>query len=177
MAMLEDLIGQYGYIALFFLLAVGIVGLPVPDELLMTFVGYLTSIGTLNYYLSVVVSFLGAMSGMIVSYLLGRKVGKPLLWRYGKWIKLTPDKLDRVETWFNRYGPWTVSFGYFIPGIRHLTCYLSGTIGMRARKYLLFAGMGALFWCVLFITLGYMLGYGIEAVTEDPIMPPDVPLP
>lgn len=158
------MIGQYGYIALYVLLALGIVGIPVPDELLLTFIGYLTSIGIFNFPAAVTVSLLGAMTGMLVSYWLGRKLGKPVLWKYGKWIKLTPKRLKKAETWFHRYGPWTISFGYFIPGIRHLTCYLSGVSGMSQRKYLLFAGAGALFWCLFFITLGYFAGYHFDFI-------------
>jgi len=158
MTFVQDMIMQYGYIALFLCLALGIVGLPIPDELLMTFVGYLASIGFMSMPGSVAVSFLGAMSGMMVSYTLGRKFGKPLLWRYGKWLRLTPPRLEKAETWFNRYGPWTVGFGYFIPGIRHLTCYLSGVSAMKPGKYFIFAGAGALIWCTLFILIGYFVG-------------------
>lgn len=140
------------------LLALGIVGIPVPDELLLTFVGYLTSLGTFAFPLAVAVSLMGAMTGMLVSYWAGRKLGKPALRKYGKWIKLTPRRLRKVERWFCRYGPWTISIGYFIPGIRHLTCYLSGVSGMSQRKYLAYAGVGALLWCLCFITLGYFVG-------------------
>ncbi|GIP32129.1 DedA family protein [Paenibacillus sp. J2TS4] len=162
MEFVQEMIAQYGYIALYFLLALGIIGLPIPDEVLMTFVGYLASIGIFGYSAAVSVSLLGAMSGMILSYELGRKIGKPLIWKYGKWLLLTPERLEKAEGWFNRYGLWTVSFGYFIPGIRHLTCYLSGISGIERRKYWLFAGAGALVWCVLFITLGYFIGVQFE---------------
>ncbi|GAA3404166.1 DedA family protein [Paenibacillus hodogayensis] len=158
MSFVQDMIAQYGYLALYLLLALGIVGIPVPDELLLTFVGYLASLGMFDYSLSVGVSLMGAMTGMMVSYWAGRRLGKPALRKYGKWVKLTPKRLRKAERWFRRYGPWTVSFGYFIPGIRHLTCYLSGVSGMTQRKYLLYAGFGALFWCLFFITLGYFVG-------------------
>jgi len=158
MSFVLDLIAQYGYIALYILLALGIVGIPVPDEILLTFVGYLSSLGIFDYPTAVAVSLLGAMTGMVFSYWAGRKLGKPVLRKYGKWVKLTPRRLRKAERWFRRYGPWTISFGYFIPGIRHLTCYLSGVSGMNQRKYLAFAGFGALFWCLFFITLGYFVG-------------------
>ncbi|TMV46586.1 DedA family protein [Paenibacillus mesophilus] len=158
MSFVQEMIAQYGYTALYVLLALGIVGIPIPDELLMTFVGYLTSLDLLDYPIALTVSFMGAMTGMTCSYWAGRHFGKPLLWKYGKWVKLTPKRLGKAEKWFNRYGLWTVSFGYFIPGIRHLICYLSGVSGMNQRKYLLYAGFGALFWCLCFITLGYFVG-------------------
>jgi len=159
MVQIEEIISQYGYYAIFSLLALGIIGLPVPDEVLLTFVGYLVNSKVLSAVGAVSVSFCGAMSGMLISYMLGRKVGKPLLWKYGKWIKLTPARLDKVERWFDKFGPWTIVFGYYIPGIRHLTCYMSGVSGISLRKYLLYAGGGALLWVIIFITLGYFIGY------------------
>jgi len=161
---LEQLLLHYGYAMLFGLLAVGIVGIPVPDEILMTFVGYWTSVGTFSYTLSILVSFAGAMTGMIVSYTLGRRVGKPFLWRYGKWIKLTPERLEKAEGWFHKYGLWTVSFGYFVPGVRHFTCYLAGVSAVKFWRYLLYAGTGALLWCTTFITLGHFIGASLLAL-------------
>ncbi len=158
MQMAQELISHYGYAAIFCLLALGIVGLPVPDEVLMTFVGYLASLYVLKLPLAMIVAFSGALCGMLLSYMIGRKFGRPLIHRYGRWVKLTPKRLERVERWFNRYGLWTIVFGYFIPGVRHLTCYLSGISGVRARTYMLFAGAGALLWSTVFIIMGYFLG-------------------
>lgn len=163
---LQELIVRYGYFAMYALLAVGIVGLPVPDEILMTFVGYLTSVGLFNFATALIVCFMGAITGMIVSYFLGRGVGKPFLWRYGKWIKLTPERLAVAEGWFHKYGLWTVTFGYFVPGVRHFTCYLAGVSSVKFWKYMLFAGSGALVWSTTFLTLGYFIGNSLEAVEE-----------
>ncbi|NPC93966.1 DedA family protein [Bacillus sp. WMMC1349] len=154
----KELISLYGYFAIFGLLVLGIIGLPIPDEVMMTFVGYMSSIHILNYQLSILISFLGAFSGMLVSYFLGHKIGKPLLDKYGKWIGLTAKRLETVHRWFNKYGPWTIVFGYFIPGVRHVTCYLSGMNEMKMKKFLIFAGAGAFIWCLVFITIGYTIG-------------------
>lgn len=162
MSFIQDMIAQYGYIALYILIALGVVGVPVPDELLMMFIGYLASVNLLHYGAAAAVSFMGTMTGMLCNYWAGRKFGKPLLSKYGKWFKLTPKRLTKAEQWFDRYGPWTVSFGYFIPGIRHLTCYLSGVSGMDHRKYVIYASLGAIIWCLLFITFGYFVGSNID---------------
>ncbi|WP_026021350.1 DedA family protein [Paenibacillus senegalensis] len=155
---LQDIISQYGYWAIYILLALGIVGLPVPDEILMTIVGYFCSINILRYSWSLLIAFSGTMTGMTISYTLGKKLGKPLLLKYGKWVKLTPAKLNKIDRWFNKYGLWTVVFGYYIPGIRHLTCYMAGITGVKTPRYLLFAASGALVWCITFITIGYYFG-------------------
>ncbi|UUZ93935.1 DedA family protein [Paenibacillus sp. P25] len=162
------LIDHYGYIALYGLLALGIVGPPVPDEILMTTVGSLT-VGEeplLSYCTSLLVSFAGAMTGMLVSYFLGRKVGKPFLYKFGKWVKLTPERLHVAERWFQKYGLWAVAFGYYVPGIRHFTCYLSGVSNVKLWRYLLYAGSGALVWCTTFLTLGHIIGANAPAIME-----------
>ncbi|MCK1991906.1 DedA family protein [Peribacillus muralis] len=158
MEMVKELISNYGYFAIYGLLAIGIIGLPVPDEFMMTFVGYLSSISVLNVQGAFLVSFLGSVSGMLVSYFIGKKVGKPFLKKHGKWIKMTPPRLEKLEAWFNKYGPWTIIIAYFIPGVRHFASYLSGMNGMEKRKYLLFAGAGAFSWCLVFTAFGYFIG-------------------
>ncbi|KIL36085.1 hypothetical protein SD70_31870 [Gordoniibacillus kamchatkensis] len=160
-----EFVTNYGYIALYLLLAAGIIGLPIPDETLMTFGGSLTaSGGPWSYTPAVLVAYAGTMTGMCVSYAVGHKVGKPFLYRYGKWIKLTPLRIQRAESWFHKYGLWAVFFGYFVPGVRHFTCYLAGVSGVKPWKYVLFAGTGALIWCVTFFSLGHFIGENIEGL-------------
>lgn len=168
MEQLVQLIDQYGYIALYGLLALGIVGLPVPDEILMTTVGSLTAgmDPLLTYSTSLIVSFAGAMTGMLVSYFLGHTVGKPFLYKFGKWVKLTPDRLSVAERWFHKYGLWAVVFGYYVPGVRHFTCYLSGVSNVKLWRYLLYAGTGALVWCATFLTLGHVIGANAPAIMQ-----------
>ncbi|MCD1259136.1 DedA family protein [Paenibacillus athensensis] len=108
--------------------------------------------------------YAGTMTGMVVSYALGHRVGKPFLYRFGKWVKLTPSRLERAERWFHKYGLWTVFFGYFVPGLRHLTCYLSGMSGVKFYKYVLYAGTGALLWCTSFLVLGHFIGRNLESM-------------
>ncbi|KJD46420.1 DedA family protein [Paenibacillus terrae] len=157
-----SMITQYGYIAIFALLALGIIGLPVPDEIIMVFVGYLSSIMVLNYSMSVLVSFMGAMTGMMISYTLGKKLGQPLVDKHGKWFGLTPKRFARVKGWFARFGLWTILVGYFIPGVRHVTSYLSGISAMPVRKYMLVASAGSLVWTLIFISIGYITGANIH---------------
>jgi membrane protein DedA with SNARE-associated domain len=158
---------DYGYPALYLLLSAGIIGLPVPDETLMTFVGSLTSPGgPFIYTKALMVIYAGTMTGMVVSYSLAHRLGKPFLYRYGKWIKLTPKRLERTEDWFKRYGIWAVFFGYFVPGVRHLTCYLAGASGVGLLRYLLYAATGALVWCITFLTLGHFIGSNWEELLQ-----------
>lgn len=153
-----NFIKDYGYLALYLLLALGIIGIPVPDETLMLTVGGLSVHGHFTFSKVLIVSFLGSMTGMTISYLVGRHLGSGLLQRYGKWIHLTPDRIAKAEVWFHKYGGLSIVFGYFIPGIRHVTCYLAGVTRVKFVKYLGFASLGAFIWCLVFVTLGRFVG-------------------
>ncbi|HJV45032.1 MAG TPA: DedA family protein [Bacillota bacterium] len=154
LSLLED----YGYIALFFCLVFGIVGLPLPDETIMTFVGYLIYINKLEFIPSLITSFLGSAIGMTISYSLGKNIGLPLLTRFGKRIGLTEKKLARVNHWYERYGPIVLMVGYFIPGVRHVTAFTAGINLMRYYRFMGYAYSGGFLWALAFITLGYYFG-------------------
>ncbi|WP_110927269.1 DedA family protein [Bacillus massiliglaciei] len=154
----KEMIAHYGYFAIYGLLALGIIGLPVPDEVMMTFVGYLASISVLNLEGAIMVSFLGSVTGMFVSYFIGKKLGRPFIRKHSRWFHLSPARLERMERWFNKFGPWTILIAFFIPGIRHFASYFSGMSGMAKRKYLIFTCAGAISWCVIFNMVGYFLG-------------------
>jgi membrane protein DedA with SNARE-associated domain len=108
--------------------------------------------------MSVLVSFAGAVTGMTISYMIGKKVGKPLFNKYGRWVGMTPKRFNKVEDWFVRFGPWAIVLGYFIPGIRQVTFYISGISVMPFKKYLFVAGLSGLSWVVIFISIGYYIG-------------------
>lgn len=149
---------HYGEGALFGLLALGIIGLPLPDETLLAFAGFLAADQKLSLPLTLVVGFLGAISGITVSYLLGFTLGHYLLEKYGPKFGITEDKIQRVQSWFDTIGKWTIIFGYFVPGVRHLTGYLAGATRLNYFHFALYAYTGALLWSQGFILLGYYFG-------------------
>jgi membrane protein DedA with SNARE-associated domain len=151
-------ITQHGYAGIFSLLAFGIVGLPVPDEWLLAFSGYLVFKRTLLFLPTLGSAFLGSACGITVSYLLGRVLDTYVLMKYGRIFHLTPKRLADVHSWFERRGRWTLLVGYFIPGVRHLTGYVAGASELSFINFAAFAYTGAFLWAAIFITLGYVLG-------------------
>lgn len=149
---------QYGSIALFVLLALGIFALPIPDETLMVFAGILISRHQLSMFPTVLAAFSGTMVGISISYAIGRIAGTFLIKKYGHLVRLTEEKMARVHLWFERIGRWALLVGYFIPGIRHLTGYAAGTTKMTYAHFITFAALGATIWVGLFLSLGYFLG-------------------
>ncbi len=149
---------QYGYIGLFCLLMFGIVGVPFPDELIMTCAGYLIFKGHLQAGPTIIAAFLGSACGISLSYTIGRIVGTSLINRFGYLVHVTPERLKAVNVWFQRFGKWTLVIGYFLTGFRHLIAIVAGTVKLRIPAFALFAYAGALIWSVTFISLGYFLG-------------------
>lgn len=158
MEVIAHWISQYGCVAIFALLMLGIVGLPVPDEILLTFVGYLIFQHTLPALPAAAAALLGSICGITLSYGLGRFCGLPLIEKYGRFISLRRRHLDEVRRWFHRIGKWTLTVGYFVPGVRHFTGFVAGTSKLRWPVFAVHAYLGALVWVASFLSLGYFLG-------------------
>jgi membrane protein DedA with SNARE-associated domain len=157
-----DLLHNYGYIGIFIFFVLGIVGLPLPDEIMMTFLGYLSSIGQLNLVYTYLSALLGSATGITISYILGRSLGYPFLRKFGDKFFITRRRLRISQMLFRKYGSALLFAGYFIPGVRHVTAYLAGISCMSFARFSLFAYTGAVVWCVTFIGLGHILGSNWE---------------
>lgn len=153
---------EYGYIGIFLFLVLGLIGLPLPDEIMLTFLGYLTTIGQLNFFLTMISAFLGSAGGITISYLLGIWLGYPFLKKYGKKLFITRRRLRITQLLFRKYGNWLLFGGYFIPGVRHITAYLAGISHLSFWRFAVHAYAGAVCWCATFIGLGHFLGSNWE---------------
>jgi|EndMetStandDraft_5_1072996.scaffolds.fasta_scaffold74633_2 membrane protein DedA with SNARE-associated domain len=157
---------QYGSLLLFLLLVVGIIILPVPEETLMVLAGILMSRGSLNIPLTLLAAYAGSMCGITMSYTIGRLAGHYILAKYGSWGTLK-NQLHKTKLWFERFGKWTLTIGYFVPGLRHFTGFTSGLSHMNFRTFALFAYSGAILWVTTFLSLGYFFGDCCFAYIEN----------
>jgi membrane protein DedA with SNARE-associated domain len=151
-------LSHYGYIGLFTLLTLGIVGLPVPDETLLIFAGYLIQSERLKWPLALISAFAGSALGISASYVVGRTLGCRFVARFGKYVHLTNERVNRLNVWFCRVGAWLLTVGYFVPGVRHFTAFVAGMSRLRYGTFAAFAYPGALLWVGVFLTLGYFVG-------------------
>lgn len=146
-------IGQYGYPAIFLILIGGIVGVPVPDQLLLILSGYLVLTHSLSLVPTLAVAILGSIAGITLSYALGRGSGS-----YLSRIRFAADRLHTARGWFERFGGWTLVIGYFIPGIRNLIGFTSGMMRLEVRYFAPYAYAGAVISSVTCVLAGYFLG-------------------
>jgi membrane protein DedA with SNARE-associated domain len=153
-----EFINHYAYGGIFTLLVLGIVGLPVPDEFLLTFVGYMVFRHNLRFLPALGAAFAGSACGITLSFILGRTAGAWVVHRFGRWLHVSDADLRRVHNWFERLGGWSLTFGYYVAGVRHLTALAAGMAEFEPPKFAAFAYLGALLWTTTFIGLGIYLG-------------------
>jgi len=159
-------VAEHGYGALYLLLTLGVVGLPIPDETLLVFTGYLIGRGTLHPVGAFAAAVAGAWTGISGSYLLGRTLGVGAVHRYGKYVHFTEARLATVHRWFDRIGHWMLFVGYYIAGVRHFTAVVAGMSRLGYPTFIAYAWSGGAVWVATFLTLGYFLGENWRQVAE-----------
>ncbi|MFX3617664.1 MAG: VTT domain-containing protein [Sporolactobacillus sp.] len=153
-----NLINEYSYLTLFLALMLELICIPIPNEALMSYVGLLSFHGKMNLILSLLTAGAGGVLGVTISYWIGYKLGAPFFRKFGRYIHMGPEKMDRVSKWYGKYGKILLIFSYFIPGIRHIASLISGVIRLPFRSFSVFSYIGVFLWTGTFISLGYILG-------------------
>ena len=149
---------NYGYLAIFLLLAPGTFGLPVPDELLLTFLGYLVLQGDLQLIPTLAVVVAGATLGITLDYWVGRAAGARLIREAGACWSIKPARFERLKERLQRGGGWVFCLGYFLPGVRHWVAIAAGITRFPLAGFTRFAYAGVLAWSLGYIFLGYFWG-------------------
>ncbi len=155
---IQNLVDQYGYYVLGIALLLEFLALPLPGEVLMTYVGLMVFQGIMNWILSILTAGIGSSIGMTLSYWIGYQLGMPFFNKYGSRFHFGPEKLKKTSLWFESYGNKLLIIAFFIPGVRHFTGYFSGVTRMPYRTYLAYSCTGAFIWTGTFISLGKILG-------------------
>jgi membrane protein DedA with SNARE-associated domain len=94
--------------------------------------------------------------------MVGRMFGAPFFDKYGKYVFLSPQRIDKLTVWFAKYGNKLLLVSYFVPGLRHFTGYVSGILKVRFGTFLLFSNLGAAVWVIIYVMAGRILGNQLE---------------
>ncbi|BFH13893.1 DedA family protein [Paenibacillus melissococcoides] len=158
-------IGHFGYTALFFALWLGIVGMPIPDEVIVMTGGAVSGMNILLPLPAFVLTYLGVVSGLSVGFMIGRGIGVPILERLRRRSRLER-YLEVSESLMRKYGSLAICLSYFLPVVRHIVPYLVGVNRMTYKRYALYAYSAGFVWTLLFFSMGRALGSRVEAIGE-----------
>jgi membrane protein DedA with SNARE-associated domain len=163
---LEGTLHDYGYFAVAGFLFFEDFGVPLPGETMLIAASLYAGAGHLNVFLVGVVGFAAAVLGDNVGYLIGRWGGRALIEKFGKYMFLTSDRLDRAERFFNDHGGKIVVVARFVEGLRQANGLIAGTIEMHWAKFVACNALGAALWVAVWTTLGYFAGDNVETVSH-----------
>ncbi len=156
--MFEPYLHEYGYLAVFAALFLEDFGVPVPGETLLIAGSLLATKGQLNIFILLPVAWLAAVLGDNVGYAIGRYGGRALILRFGRYLLLTPNRLDYAEGFFNRRGAIIVVVARFVEVLRQLNGIVAGTTRMAWGRFVLYNAVGAALWVGFWSTLFFQLG-------------------
>lgn len=156
--MMLDFINSAGYLGLFGAMFIEGIFTPIPSELIVPFAGHLASLGEMDIVLVVLAATIGSTTGSTVSFFLAQKLGRPFFIRYGKYIAVDDEVMDKAERFFASRGRISVLLGHMVPGIRSIISYPAGIAKMDLKLFLLLTFIGGLVWNTVLATVGYQLG-------------------
>jgi len=138
---------------------------PIPTLAVFPTAGFLASQEGLSLFAVIPMIILGAIGatiGTTAIYLIALKLGRRILLRYLRFLKISEKKLERVETWFEKYGDKAVFLGRMIPVMREMISVPAGLLEMRFPKFILYTFAGSLVWSTATILAGYYFGESLD---------------
>lgn len=143
---------------------------PIPSELIMPLAGFTVAQGKMNFLLAVLAGVIGTIVGALPWYYAGKLVGEKRLKRladkYGKWITVSSQDIDKAKHWFDRYGNKAVLYCRLVPGVRTLISLPAGISNISLISFLLYSTIGTTLWVILLTYAGYLLGNNYELVDQ-----------
>ncbi len=157
-AWIVSVIAAGGYWGVALLMGIESACVPLPSEIIMPFAGYLVSLGQLNLIGVATAGAIGCNLGSIPAYLAGKHGGRAVVLRYGRWLLIGPDELDRAERFFARFGAPAVLIGRLLPVIRSIIAVPAGIARMPLVPFHVYTFVGSWPWCFVLALIGKHLG-------------------
>jgi membrane protein DedA with SNARE-associated domain len=157
-----NVIGHGGYAGIVILMGIESACIPLPSEIIMTFAGFLVypnnPHGHFNLFWVATVGALGCNLGSLFAYWIGAKGGRPLVERYGKWVLMSHQDLDRMTEFFEKYGSIAVLVGRLLPVVRTFIAFPAGIAKMGKIRFHIYTFLGSWPWCFVLAYAGMKLG-------------------
>jgi membrane protein DedA with SNARE-associated domain len=169
---MSSFIQHYGYFGLFLLSVLSSACIPIPSEVAYGFAGAacttaITGHAQFSLWAVIVVGTVGSVVGAIIAYEVGRSAGRTIVDRWGKWLLLTHDDLEKSERWFEKYGTISVLVSRVIPVVRSFISVPAGIAEMKRGLFDLLTAIGSAIWVALLAGLGYAAGKNWNHVSKD----------
>lgn len=161
------LLDRWGYLAVAAMIGVESFGVPAPGQTVMVAAAVYAGAGRLNIVAVGAIAFVAAVMGDNIGYWIGVRGGRKVAHKYGKYVFLTPERLERAERFFARRGSRIVLVARFIDGIRQFNGVIAGITAMPWRTFLLYNAIGAFLWVGWWTTIAYVLGTHLVGMMEQ----------
>ena len=179
LGIITQVYGAIGWPGVVFLMAIESAAIPFPSELIMPLAGWLliqAKGGSVWWVL--LAGFYGGMGNLLgswVAYWISMKGGRPLLLKYGKYVLMSKDEVDKAEIWFNKYGEWAVFIGRLLPVVRTFISIPAGLARMNLWRFSLYTFAGSFIWSLGLAYGGFLLGENWEDLRAV-MRPFDIPI-
>jgi membrane protein DedA with SNARE-associated domain len=160
------ILDRWGYLAIAGVIGVESFGVPAPGQTLMIAAAIYSSWGRLDIFAVAAIAFVAAVLGDNIGYWIGVRGGRRAVHRFGKYIFITPERLERAERFFARRGNRIVVVARFIDGLRQLNGVIAGITAMPWRTFLIYNTIGAALWVGWWTTVSYLLGTHLVEIIE-----------
>jgi membrane protein DedA with SNARE-associated domain len=164
-AWLIHLLENHGLLIVFLTMVAESCCVPIPSEVVVPYGGVLAAQGHTHLWMVIVVATAANLVGSSIAYGVGRSGGRALFVRYGRYVGVRAQHLDKADRWFERRGQVTVFFTRMMPGVRTFISLPAGIAKMPVGKFLLYSFLGSVPWNTALAFLGYGAG---KAAGEDP---------
>lgn len=157
---------HFGLWAILLLVLLEDFGVPVPGETVLIAGSVYAGSGRLNVVTVGVVAFVAAIMGDNIGYAIGRFGGRALVLRWGRYVFITEERLDRAEGFFERHGAWIITIARFLEGLRQANGIIAGISKMHWLRFVAFNALGAALWVGTWVTVGYFTGRHITTIYD-----------
>ena len=162
----RDAVTSAGYAGLFAAMVVENLFPPIPSEIVLPLAGFEVSQGSLEFVWTVLAATAGSLVGALLLYAIGLYGGRPLVFKWGRVLRVGPADLERAEGWFDRWGDWVVLVARVIPIARSVVSLPAGLTRMPLGRFCLLTTIGSLIWNLILVGAGHELGANWEEVSD-----------